>query len=182
MGNLGENNVMVILDNHISQPGWCCSNNDGNGFFGDRFFDPFLWITGLTKMATLFKGTSNVVGMSLRNELRGPNQNPRDWYKYMEKGAEAVHAANPNVLVILSGLSYDKDLSFLRDRQVNLSFSGKLVFEVHWYGFSDGQAWSSENSNQVCGRVVGNFNRMSGTNSIEIRSRLKLETLRSQFL
>ena len=32
---LGEKNVMVILDNHVSTPGWCCSNDDGNGFFGD---------------------------------------------------------------------------------------------------------------------------------------------------
>lgn len=73
---------MVILDNHISKPGWCCSNSDGNGFFGDKYFDPDVWIQGLTKMATMFNGTSNVVGMSLRNELRGPKQNVDDWYRY----------------------------------------------------------------------------------------------------
>ena len=56
----------------------------------------------------------------------------------MQKGAEAVHSANSDFLVILSGLSYDKDLSFLRNQQVNLTFTGKLVYETHWYGFSDG--------------------------------------------
>ncbi|KAJ6313481.1 hypothetical protein OIU77_014889 [Salix suchowensis] len=116
VSSLGDNNVMVILDNHISKPGWCCSNSDGNGFFGDQYFDPDVWITGLTRMASMFKGVPNVVGMSLRNELRGPKQNVNDWYRYMQKGAEAVHSANPDVIVILSGLNYDKDLSFLRNR------------------------------------------------------------------
>ncbi|KAH7570393.1 hypothetical protein JRO89_XS05G0099900 [Xanthoceras sorbifolium] len=162
VGSLGENNVMVILDNHISKPGWCCSNFDGNGFFGDQYFNPDLWITGLTKMATLFNGVTNVIGMSLRNELRGPRQNVNDWYRYMQKGAEAVHSANPDVLVILSGLSYDKELSFIRNQPVNLSFTDKLVFEVHWYGFTDGQAWENGNPNQVCGNVMTNMMRMSG--------------------
>ncbi|KAJ4710974.1 Cellulase (Glycosyl hydrolase family 5) [Melia azedarach] len=160
--NLGDNNVMVILDNHVSKPGWCCSNFDGNGFFGDQYFNPDLWIKGLTKMATMFNGVRYVVGMSLRNELRGPKQNVNDWYRYMQLGAEAVHAANPDVLVILSGLSYDKDLSFIRNQPVKLTFTGKLVFEVHWYGFSDGQAWANGNPNQVCGTVVDNMMRLSG--------------------
>ncbi|XP_057415719.1 glycosyl hydrolase 5 family protein [Lotus japonicus] len=160
--SLGDNDVMAILDNHITQPGWCCSNSDGNGFFGDQFFDPDQWILGLTKMATLFNGVPNVVGMSLRNELRGPKQNVNDWYRYMVKGAEAVHAANPDVLVILSGLNFDKDLSFIKNRPVNLTFKGKLVYEAHWYGFTDGQAWVSGNPNQVCGQVAGNMKRTSG--------------------
>ncbi|KAK7247370.1 hypothetical protein RIF29_42252 [Crotalaria pallida] len=160
--SLGDNGVMVILDNHITRPGWCCSNNDGNGFFGDQYFDPDLWIQGLTKVATMFNGVSNVVGMSLRNELRGPRQNVNDWYRYMVKGAEAVHAANPDVLVILSGLNFDKDLSFIRNRPVSLTFKGKLVFEAHWYAFTDGQAWVNGNPNQVCGQVAGNVMRNSG--------------------
>ncbi|KAJ9169439.1 hypothetical protein P3X46_017638 [Hevea brasiliensis] len=162
VSSLGVHNVMVILDNHISKPGWCCSNFDGNGFFGDTYFNPDQWIKGLTQMATIFNGVPNVVGMSLRNELRGQKQNVNDWYRYMEKGAEAVHSANPDILVILSGLNYDKDLSFLLNRPVNLTFSGKIVVEVHWYAFSDGQAWKNGNSNQVCGRVVSNMMRVSG--------------------
>lgn len=81
MASLAKYKVMVILDNHLSKPGWCCSSNDGNGFFGDQYFNPDLWIKGLTKMASMFKGNKNVVAMSLRNELRGPRQNVNDWYK-----------------------------------------------------------------------------------------------------
>ena len=81
MASLAKNKVMVILDNQISKPGWCCSNVDGNGFFGDEYFNGELWIDGLTKMATMFRDNPIVVGMSLRNELRGPKQNPNDWYR-----------------------------------------------------------------------------------------------------
>ncbi|KAG5521998.1 hypothetical protein RHGRI_034271 [Rhododendron griersonianum] len=162
VSSLANNNVMVIIDNHISKPGWCCSNDDGSGFFGDQYFNPDLWIRGLTRMATMFKDTPNVVGMSLRNELRGNKSNVDDWYRYMQKGAEAVHAANPNVLIILSGLSYAKDLSFLLQRPVNLTFAGKLVFEVHWYSFSDAYAWGTGNPNQVCAQIVGNLMRRAG--------------------
>ncbi len=80
----------------------------------------------------------------------------------MQGGAEAVHSANPDVLVILSGLGYDKGLSFIRNQPVNLTFTEKLVYEMHWYGFSDGKSWESGNPNQVCGRVVNNMMRLSG--------------------
>ncbi|KAL5718007.1 cellulase [Ranunculus cassubicifolius] len=80
--NLGDNKLMVILDNHISKPGWCCHGDDGNGFFGDKHFDTQLWIKGLAHMATMFKGAKYVIGLSLRNELRGSRQNVKDWYRY----------------------------------------------------------------------------------------------------
>ncbi|XP_076941628.1 glycosyl hydrolase 5 family protein-like [Bidens hawaiensis] len=72
----------------------------------------------------------------------------------MQKGAERVHAANPDVLVIISGLNYDLDLSFLQKNPITLSFNKKLVFEIHWYGFSDGNDWVTNNANEECGRVI----------------------------
>ncbi|CAL5421241.1 unnamed protein product [Camellia sinensis] len=83
-------------------------------------------------------------------------------FRYMQKGAEAVHAVNPNVLVILSELSFNTNLSFLLNRPVNLTFKGKLVFEVHSYGFFDGSAWIIGNPNQVCGQVVDQMMRKGG--------------------
>ncbi|PON42296.1 1,4-alpha-glucan-branching enzyme [Parasponia andersonii] len=162
VSGLGDKNVMVILDNPVAHPGWCCGNFEGDGFFGDKYFDPDLWIKGFTRMATLFKGVRNVIGMSLRNDLLGPMQNVEDWYKNTERGAEAVHSANPDVLVFLSGLSYDQDLSFLQNRPVRVTFSRKLVFEVQWQALSDGKAWESGYSDQACGMVISNMMRTSG--------------------
>jgi len=83
-------------------------------------------------------------------------------HRYMQRGAEAVHAANPNVLVVLSGLDYDKNLSFLLIKQVELTFKGKLVFELHWYGFSDGGDWQNGDINKVCASVVRSFKLQGG--------------------
>ena len=68
-----------------------------------------------------------------------------------------MHSINPDVLVILSGLDFDKDLSFLHQKLPQLSFSSKLVFELHWYGFSDGGDWENGNPNEVCGSVMENM-------------------------
>eukprot|EP01018_Ginkgo_biloba_P035991 Gb_20405 [translate_table: standard] len=154
VSSLGASGLMVILDNHNSKPEWCCSSNDGSGFFGDKYFNPDVWVKGLTTVASTLNGTSQVVGMSLRNELRGHKQNKKDWYKYMQRGAEAVLKANPNVLVIVSGLNFDTNLNFLSFKPVSLSFKEKLIFELHWYAFTDGQAWANGNPNQVCGSVT----------------------------
>ena len=70
-----------------------------------------------------------------------------------------MHAANPRVLVILSGLNNDNDLSFLNQRPVHLSFSHKVAFEVHWYSFSDPHQWTSGNANRVCARVAASVAR-----------------------
>lgn len=78
----------------------------------------------------------------------------------MPKGGEAVHY--PDVLVIMSGLSYDIDLSFIRGQPVKLSFERKLVFELHWYCFSDGNPWTSGNPNQVCGKVTESVMNRAG--------------------
>ncbi|GMY28834.1 glycosyl hydrolase 5 family protein-like [Fagus crenata] len=80
----------------------------------------------------------------------------------MQGAAERVHSANPNVLVILSGLNYDKDLSFLGNKLVSLSFTGKLVLEAHRYGFTDTNIWKGRNANQACRIVVDDMMRTSG--------------------
>ncbi|XP_042519107.1 glycosyl hydrolase 5 family protein-like [Macadamia integrifolia] len=152
--NLGENNVMVILDNHVSKPMWCCNRYDGNGFFGDHYFKPRTWLDGLYRIATMFNGVPNVIGMSLRNELRGPRTNNSVWYNFMQKGAEVVHDANPNILVLISGNDFDKDLGMLKNQPFNVSFKEKLVFEVHWYSFAATDAWMHGNPNDVCASQV----------------------------
>lgn len=44
--------IYVHLDNHVSQAKWCCSETDGNAWFGDTYFDVAKWQRGLVYMAT----------------------------------------------------------------------------------------------------------------------------------
>ncbi|XAR70239.1 Cellulase [Bertholletia excelsa] len=154
---LGDHDVKVVLDNHVSRPLWCCGDNDGNGFFGDEDFDPNEWLQGLTVVANLYKNNPSVVAMSMRNEPRGPHQNENDWYNYMQKGAEAIRKANSDVLVIVSGLSYATNLEFLKRRPVEANASNKLVYEAHWYSFGTPPSSWLNQPNVMCGNVTRVF-------------------------
>ncbi|EPS62091.1 hypothetical protein M569_12701, partial [Genlisea aurea] len=148
---LGRSGLMVVLDNHVSHPQWCCGSDDGNGFFGDYNFDPDEWIRGLTAVARAYKSRPGVVGMSLRNELRGPKQNEADWYRYMAAGAAAVHSENPDFLVIISGLNFDTNLGFLRSKPLPVgNLDNKLVYEGHWYAFGRPLDQLIHQTNSIC--------------------------------
>ncbi|XP_058102111.1 glycosyl hydrolase 5 family protein-like [Magnolia sinica] len=161
---LGEVGLMVVLDNHVSRPQWCCGNNDGNGFFGDPYFDPEEWLEGLAIVAKRFKGKAQVVGMSLQNELRGPRQSELGWYQQVRRGARTIHKINPNVLVIVSGLNYGTDLSFLGRRPLGMDLGKKLVYEAHWYAFSEGRKreWEKQSPSRICADSVGKFENRAG--------------------
>ncbi|KAJ4711988.1 Endoglucanase [Melia azedarach] len=155
---LGAQGVMVLLDNHLSKPGWCCSNTDGNGFFGDEFFDPDEWLLGLILVSQFSSPKQQVVAISLRNELRGPRQNVDDWYYYVSDGVSIVNQLNPSVLILVSGLSFDTDLSILKGKPLALGLDNKIVYEVHWYSFSQDQNnWINQPSNLVCGTTTQSF-------------------------
>ncbi|XP_022873525.1 uncharacterized protein LOC111392407 isoform X5 [Olea europaea var. sylvestris] len=145
---------MVVLDNHVSLPTWCCSNNDGNGFFGDVNFDPKEWVQGLSIVARTYKDNPAVVAMSMRNELRGARQSEGDWRLYMEEGATTIHRENPNILIIVSGLNFDTNLEFLKTKPFEVNFDDKLVFEAHWYTFSiSKEKWIAQ-SNNICADIT----------------------------
>ncbi|XP_042035247.1 glycosyl hydrolase 5 family protein-like [Salvia splendens] len=151
---LGKSGVMVVLDNHVSRPDWCCGDNDGNGFFGDADFDPMEWLQGLAQVATTYKDHHAVVGMSMRNELRGSKQNEADWYKYMQQGANTINTQSPNFLVIVSGLNYALNLGFLNSKPLAVNFSNKLVFEAHWYTFGiPAKRWIDQ-TNNLCAAIT----------------------------
>ncbi|CAI9094205.1 OLC1v1029899C1 [Oldenlandia corymbosa var. corymbosa] len=161
---LGSHGVMVLLDCQVSKPMWCCNDDDGNGFFGDQYFDPQDWLNALAIVAKRYKHTPMVMGMSLRNELRGPRQDQNVWYKYVKEGTKLIHRENPNVLIVISGLDYDIDFSFLKNNPLNLNLHKKLVYETHRYAFSEGQygLWSNTSINYMCQNVIQEIEAKSG--------------------
>lgn len=89
--------------------------------------------------------------MALRNELRDPGNNSpatgtydwQHWYPNMIAGANAINAANGNVLIFYSGLGFDTDMSAITSGQnlgngqtfskSSFSYANKIVFELHNY-------------------------------------------------
>ncbi|QSZ34024.1 hypothetical protein DSL72_005604 [Monilinia vaccinii-corymbosi] len=146
--------IYVHLDNHISKGTWCCSTTDGNAWFGDKYFDVENWKRGISYMATRGSKWGNLMSVSLRNELRQPSDdatltansyNWANWYTNMVAGMESIHAANPDVLIFLSGLNFDVDLSPIANADLltpsttqrflksDFSYANKLVLELHNY-------------------------------------------------
>ncbi|KAJ1392616.1 Ricin B-like lectin [Sesbania bispinosa] len=168
LNELGAQNVKVLLDNHVSEPKWCCHDDDENGFFHDRHFDPQEWVHGLTLAAKHFAGNQVVVAMSLRNELHGPRQNQNDWYRYMSQGALAIHEANPNVLVLISGLNYDTEFQFLRNKPLKIDLGKKLVYETHLYSWSGigtlklKEIWTKQPLNRICAQSIRGIDHRAG--------------------
>nr|XP_043630462.1 glycosyl hydrolase 5 family protein-like [Erigeron canadensis] len=162
VNELGKWNVMVVLDNHVSLPQWCCGFDDGNGFFGDKFFDPDEWVRGLVAVARQYNGNPSVVAMSMRNELRGPRQNTVDWYAFMQLGGTVIHRENPDILVIISGLSFDNNLGFLKDQPLTINLDNKLVFESHWYPFGQPDDNWIFQTNEYCANATKWFMDNSG--------------------
>ncbi|TPX17855.1 uncharacterized protein E0L32_002956 [Thyridium curvatum] len=158
--------IYVHLDNHISKGKWCCSTNDGNGWWGDTEFPVANWARGLAYMAAHGKAWPALMSMALRNEPRQPDSGPargdyswQSWYKYVRQGAAAIHEANADVLIFLSGLGYDTFVTpvvqgtALTPGQGRFSAAdfpaGKIVLEIHNY----------ENGATSCASLRGNLVR-----------------------
>ncbi|KAL8839757.1 MAG: hypothetical protein Q9170_001628 [Blastenia crenularia] len=142
--------IYVHLDNHVSKASWCCNGDDGNAWFGDTYFDVTKWKRALGFMAKHGKSWTSLMSMSLRNELRQVSDwkkliiaNWSDWYDNMTAGADAIHEANPDLLIFFSGMHYDSQLKPLftssplsLDKVFNpseLKYANKIVLEVHDY-------------------------------------------------
>ena len=67
---LTDINIMVILDNHVSDSGWCCSSTDGNGLWYTDNYPASQWMSLWQKMVQRYTENKFVIGVDLRNELR----------------------------------------------------------------------------------------------------------------
>ncbi|KAI1401245.1 glycoside hydrolase family 5 protein [Hypoxylon fuscum] len=114
--------VYIHPDVHVGKAQWCCSHTDGSAWFDDVHFNATHWRRGLSYVASWAQDHRNVVSMSLRNELRESWNRTDLYYNWatlignMSAGADAVHAANPDLLISWSGMQYDQDLSALTTR------------------------------------------------------------------
>ncbi|KAI7777852.1 beta-galactanase [Diaporthe eres] len=161
---LAAEEIYIDLDNHMSQGAWCCNTEDGNSWWGDTYFSVANWTRGLAYMADHASSWTALTSMSLRNEPRRPDNNAtlaetynwQYWYDYVKEGAAAVSTANPDALVILSGLDFDTFLTPVVRGTALTPGTGtfsradfaadKVVLELHNYANSVADCASLESS------------------------------------
>lgn len=145
---LAAEGVVVILDDHTSSAGWCCSTKDGNGLWYTAAYPESSWLADWRTMVARYRSRPSVVGADLRNELRpvettsgtltpawGASNAALDWRAAAARGGEAVLAANPDLLVVVEGLNYSNDLGGVYDAPLTLSVPHRLVYPPHDYSF-----------------------------------------------
>ena len=67
--------VMVILNNHISDAMWCCSEDDGNGLWHNENYSADYWTQTVVDMSKRYSSNFMVVANDLRNEIRYDSKN-----------------------------------------------------------------------------------------------------------
>jgi endoglucanase len=131
--------IMVILDNHMSNAGWCCSTTDNNELWYNTSYPEANWIADWQTMATRYQSNPWVIGVDLRNEPRSPatwgGSATTDWHAAAQRGGNAVLAVNPNLIIFVEGVNYAGDLSGVTSLPVQLNIANQLVYEAHDYGF-----------------------------------------------
>jgi len=135
---LAHAHIMVILDNHVSLADWCCSEDDGNGLWYNAEYPEAHWLADWKAIAHRYRRQSWVIGADLRNELRsgatwgGPDPK-HDWHAAAERGAKAVLAGNPRLLIMVESPEYSTNFTGFDKLPVKLPVPNRLVYSPHAY-------------------------------------------------
>ena len=68
--SLTDTGLMVIVNNHVSGAGKCCSTTDSNGMWYNKDYPEDRYFEVLRAISARYAGNKMVVGNDLRNELR----------------------------------------------------------------------------------------------------------------
>ena len=157
---LAYEGVVVLLDNHVSDADWCCSDTDRNGLWYTATYPESAWLTHWRALAKRYVGQPAVVGADLRNEPRpvleagcaactqcpcascacvtpvwGGGDPATDWQAAATRGGNAVLEQNPNLLIVVEGLNYASDVGGPYTLPITLATPNRLVYSAHDYAW-----------------------------------------------
>lgn len=150
----GAVGLRVILDCHSAKAGGY-QEQDLWYLPGDEHWTEQRWIDDWVMLAKRYLGEATVIGADLFNEPKrtatwGEGKPETDWNKAAERCAKAIHAVNPDWLIIVQGVSqhggesnwWGGNLAGAEKFPVVLAKSDKLVYSPHDYPASVyRQAW-----------------------------------------
>jgi endoglucanase len=144
---LANQGLMIILDNHTTDPQWCCRPGDRNELWWQSVEnqDDFPtgekhWLDDWNTIAKRFESQPAVVGADLRNEPRGATEWVSASVKY-NWSAAATEAGNSilsitrdrPLLIFVEGTNSASDLTGAYRNGISLDSPGHLVYEAHVY-------------------------------------------------
>jgi endoglucanase len=161
--------LVVVLDNHRSRADWCCDTYHGDGLWHTAQYPEASWIADWQGIVERYRSQPAVVGVDLRNEIRGelPDDaggctdcdNPpnagcgcwqpswgdgnvlTDWPAAAERAGNAIQQINPNLLIVVEG-NFWATWFGASYRPVKLSVANHLVYSPHDYSSTNGGAAS----------------------------------------
>ena len=134
--------IKIILDNHRSTPG---GGPESNGLWYTDDYPESSWIADWKRLAIRYKNNDALIGMDLRNEPHaacwGCGDPSKDWRLAAEKAGNAILSVNPNLLIIVEGVSeyngqytwWGGNLMGANDHPVRLEVPNRLVYSTHEY-------------------------------------------------
>lgn len=159
----GQLGIRIILDRHRPDSG------GQSKLWYTATVSEATWIANMKTLAARYRGNSTVVGFDLHNEPHADGTDPaatgacwgcgdmaRDWRLAAERGGNAVLQANPDLLIVVEGVScpsggtpnywddlpdpecgwWGGNLTMAGQFPVRLNKPNKLVYSAHDYGMS----------------------------------------------
>lgn len=137
-----EHGLKVILDNHRSTAG---GGPESGGLWYTRDYPETQWISDWKRLVLRYQHSAAVIGVDLRNEPYGGcwgcGDPAKDWRLAAEKAGNAVLSINPNLLIIVEGVSeyngqytwWGGNLMGAKKYPVRLDVPDRLVYSTHEY-------------------------------------------------
>lgn len=158
----GQIGLKILLDRH---------RPDANGqspLWATGSVPESTWIANMKALATRYRGNATVIGIDLHNEPHAPEacwgcgDTARDWRLAAERGGNAVLSVNPDLLIVVEGVScygpggsstgdcnwWGGNLQGAGQYPVRLNVPNRLVYSAHDYGMSvfNQQPWFTDPS------------------------------------
>jgi endoglucanase len=137
--------LIVIPNCHILDPGWCCSEDDGNGLWYNDRWPASKFFATWQNIAARYQPNPLVAAMDIMNEPRRTRVGWRvltpTWGSRPKTDIAAmyttvgnlIHEVSPHVLIICEGLGYAADLTEAARHPVALERPGQVVYSLHDY-------------------------------------------------
>src|ERR1700677_1591562 len=148
--------LIVIPNCHILDPGWCCSEDDGNGLWYNRRWPASKFFAAWQGIAARYQANPLVAAMDIMNEPRrttiGWRGRTPTWGTRPKTDIAAmytavgnlIHEVSPDVLIICEGLGYAADLTGAARHPVRLERPGRVVYSLHDYPWFHPRAQSRQ--------------------------------------